>query len=86
VWADLDLDGVRIARLLAGGSPAGATFFRMAPEDVAAAPRRHSLSARSIAAIRRDLAERPGAPLAETLQALLAAGSWVEQEAFLAGG
>jgi uncharacterized protein DUF2399 len=86
VWADLDLDGVRIARLLAGGSPAGATFFRMAPADVAAAPRRHPLSARSIAAIRRDLAERPEAPLVETLQALLDAGSWVEQEAFLAGG
>lgn len=86
IWADLDLDGVRIARLIASWSAAGASFFRMAPENLAAAPRKHSLSPRSVAAIRRDLEERPGAALAETLRALLEAGSWVEQEAFLAGG
>jgi hypothetical protein len=86
IWADLDLDGVRIARLIASWSATGASFHRMAPEDLASAPRRHPLSARSIAAIRRDLDERPGAVLAETLRALLAAGCWVEQEAFLAGG
>jgi hypothetical protein len=84
IWADLDLDGVRIARLIASWSATGAAFDRMAPEDLASAPRRRPLSQRSLTAIRRDLEERPGAVLAETLRALLAAGCWVEQEAFLA--
>ncbi len=83
IWADLDLDGVRIARLIASWSPSKATFFRMSSEDLAAAARRHPLSARSVSAIRRDLEERPGAPLADTLRALLDSGCWVEQEAFL---
>jgi hypothetical protein len=85
IWADLDLDGVRIARLIASWCPSGARFFRMSPADLAAAPRHHLLSPRNAAAIRRDLAERPEAPLAGTLRALLDAGCWVEQEAFLAG-
>jgi hypothetical protein len=86
IWADLDLDGVRIARLVASWSSAGGAFFRMSPTDLAAAPRRLPLSPRSAAAIRRDLAERPAAPLAETLRALLELGCWVEQETFLASG
>jgi len=57
----------------------------MSPQDVEAAPIRHELSPKSLAAIRRDLEERPEAPLADTLRALLASGSWVEQEAFLSG-
>ena len=85
IWADLDLDGVRIGRLIASWSPSGAAFFHMSPRDLAVAPRCHPLSARSLAAIRRDLVERPGAPLADTLRALLDAGVWVEQEAFLSG-
>ena len=85
IWADLDLDGVRIARLLAAWHPSGATFYCMSPGDLTAAPRHQPLSARSLAAIRRDLAERPNAPLAGTLQAMLDSGRWVEQEAFLAG-
>ena len=85
IWADLDLDGVRIARLIASWSTAEASYYRMSPEDLKAAPRHHELTARSLAAIRRDLEERPGAPLADTLQAMLDSGSWGEQEAFLAG-
>jgi len=84
IWADLDLDGVRIARLIASWSPSGAAFYRMSGDDVTRAQRRHPLSPRSVVAIGRDLEERPGAPLADTLQALLDAGCWVEQEAFLA--
>jgi hypothetical protein len=84
IWADLDLDGVRIARLIASWSPSGAAFFRMSPGDLGIAPRRHLLSPRSAEAIQRDLAERPEAPLADTLRALLESGCWVEQEAFLA--
>ncbi len=83
IWADLDLDGVRIARLIASGSASEAAFHRMSPEDLEAAPRHHELTARSLAAIRRDLEERPCAPLADTLQAMLDLGWCVEQEAFL---
>ena len=86
IWADLDLDGVRIARLIASWSGTRTEFYRMDPSDLADAPQRHSLTPRSLAAIRRDLAERPEAPLADTLRALLEGGSWVEQEGFLAGG
>jgi hypothetical protein len=85
IWADLDLDGVRIARLIASWSASEASFHRMSPEDLEAAPRHHELAARSLAAIRRDLEERPGALLAETLRALAGSGRWVEQEAFLGG-
>ena len=84
IWTDLDLDGIRIARLIASWSIAGFTFYRMSPADLAAASRRLPLSQRSVAAILRDLAERPVAPLADTLRALVDAGSWVEQEMFLA--
>jgi Protein of unknown function C-terminus (DUF2399) len=83
IWADLDLDGVRIARLIASWHPSGAAFFRMSPEDLATAPRHRPLTARSLTAIRRNLEEQPEAPLAETLQAMLDSGRWVEQEAFL---
>jgi hypothetical protein len=84
VWADLDLDGVRIARLTSSWLSFQAAFFRMSPRDLEAATSRLPLSPQSAAAIRRDLEERPEAPLASTLRALLASGSWVEQEAFLA--
>jgi len=84
IWADLDLDGVRIARLTASWSPLEAELFRMSPRDVETAPHRNPLTPRSAAAIRRDLEERPEAPLAGTLWALLDSGFWVEQEAFLA--
>jgi len=84
IWADLDLDGVRIARLIASWSESAADFHRMSPHDLATAPHHHPLSPRSLAAIRRDLEERPTAPLADTLRALLDSGFWSEQEAFLA--
>ncbi|HKI05243.1 MAG TPA: DUF2399 domain-containing protein [Thermoanaerobaculia bacterium] len=84
IWADLDLDGVRIARLTASWSPSGAEFFRMSPRDLESAAHRNPLTPQSLAVIRRDLEERPEAPLAGTLRALLEAGFWVEQEAFLA--
>jgi hypothetical protein len=83
IWTDLDLDGVRIARLIASWSAVEAAFHRMSPESLEAAPTHHPLSERSRAAIHRDLQEHPAAPLADTLRALLAADRWVEQEAFL---
>jgi hypothetical protein len=83
IWADLDLDGVRIARLVGGWLGGAVQPFRMSPEDVSTAPARRPLRARSLVAIRADLAARPAAPLADTLRALLASESWVEQETFL---
>ena len=83
VWADLDLDGVRIARLVAAWAPAVTSPWRMGRADLAAAPASRPLIPRAIAAIRRDLEERPQALLADTLHALLEARRWVEQEAFL---
>jgi hypothetical protein len=83
VWADLDLDGVRIARLV--GSWAGGAWrpYRMSPAEVEAAPVRLPLSPAVADAIRRELEVNPDAPLTETLKALLQGGYWVEQEAFL---
>jgi hypothetical protein len=83
IWADLDLDGVRIVRLVEAWLSGIAEPFRMSPEDVEAASVRRSLTPRSAAAIRADLAARPAALLADTLRALLAHDCWVEQEAFL---
>jgi hypothetical protein len=83
IWADLDLDGVRIVRLIAEWLSGAVESFGMSPEHVAAARARRPLSSRSAAAIRADLAARPAALLADTLRALLAYDCWVEQEAFL---
>ena len=84
VWADLDLDGIRIARLIASWAPAVTTPWRMGRAELVAAPASIPLSTRATAAILRDLEERPGALLADTLQAILELRRWVEQEAFLA--
>lgn len=83
VWADVDLDGVRIVRLVASWAPAAVQAVRMSPSDLAAAPTSQPLPERASAAIRADLKERPDALLADTLRALLEDGRWVEQEAFL---
>ena len=83
IWADLDLDGVRIVRLVADWLSGAIEPFGMSPKHVDAAPTRRPLSPRSAAAIRADLAARPAALLADTLRALLAYDCWVEQEAFL---
>jgi|GEM_PF-2328351 len=82
VWADLDLDGVRIARLIA--SWAKILPWRMGRGDLLAAPVSRPLALRAVAAIQRDLEERPAALLADTLRAILETRIWVEQEAFLA--
>jgi hypothetical protein len=83
IWTDLDLDGVRIVRLVAEWLSGRVEPFAMSPEHVAAAPTRRALSPRSVSAIRADLAARPAALLADTLRALLAGECWIEQEVFL---
>jgi hypothetical protein len=84
VWADLDLDGVRIARLVVSWAPGIAVPWRMSAAHLAAAPASRPVSARAAAAIRRDLDEHPGALLADVLEVLLETGRQVEQETFLA--
>lgn len=83
VWADLDLDGVAIARLVASWAPERVEPYCMSPADVASARVKRPLSPRAEAAIRADLAERPQALLGETLAVLLDGKCWVEQEVFL---
>jgi Uncharacterized protein conserved in bacteria C-term(DUF2220) len=83
IWGDLDLDGVRIARLVRSWAPTVIETFRMSSEDVVAAPRRIRLTDRARKAISTELDERPGMFLADTLRALLTSESWVEQECFL---
>jgi hypothetical protein len=85
IWADLDLDGVRIARLIHGWAPGHVQAWRMSGDDVHRSSVRRPLEARARAAIRADLAARPDAFLADTLRALLESDSWVEQETFLGG-
>jgi hypothetical protein len=82
VWADLDLDGVRIARLVDAWSAGTARFHgdpRRPPQRPPLAPAHGA----AVAGIRADLERHPDAPLADLLRALLEAGRWVEQEAFL---
>ena len=84
IWADLDLDGIRIARLIHQWSAGKALPWRMGPEDLAAAHSTRPLSSRSAAAIRTDIQAHPEGLLRETLEAILEKGRWVEQEALLA--
>lgn len=82
-FADMDLDGVRIARLVASWCKAAFEPWRMGPADFEAVSTRSPLSSRARAAIAADLAANPGAPLADTLRVILDSGTWVEQEAML---
>lgn len=84
IWADLDLDGVRIARLVRAWAPGIVKALRMSPSDLTAAPRRAKLGDRAQKAIRAELNKHPEAFLSDTLRALLSSDSWVEQECFLA--
>jgi hypothetical protein len=83
VWCDLDLDGIRIARLLASWVPTTVEPFCMSPDNLALAPKGQPLSPRAVAAIKAELAAQPHAFLADTLRAILMRNEWVEQEAFL---
>ncbi len=80
VWADLDLDGIRIVRLIASWSPKGVEPYRMSPQDVEQAVHWNPLPEKVVGAIKRDLTEHPSMLLSGTLEALLAANRWVEQE------
>jgi uncharacterized protein DUF2399 len=81
-WCDLDLDGVRIARIVAAWGR-DVRFYRMAAEDLRVAPRTLPLSERARRAIARELAGGREDALTATLAALAEAGVWAEQEAML---
>lgn len=84
-WADLDLDGIRIVRLLASwaGSSNQLEPYRMSESDVRLAPANRPLTRRARVQIQADLAAQTNALLAPTLRAIIAADRWVEQECFL---
>lgn len=82
-WCDLDLDGVRIARLIAAAAP-GTAFFRMGPADLIGAPRRLRLGERAVRVLERELRTGAVDALTPTLAAMRETGEWAEQECFLA--
>jgi hypothetical protein len=83
VWCDLDLSGVRIARLMRDITAGVAEPVLMGPEIVQEAELTCPLSAESGLGIRRDLELLPNAVLADTLRAILNKRQWVEQETLL---
>lgn len=84
-WTDLDLDGVRIVRQLSMWCGGALEPCAMSSDVIQAAAARRTLDARAASRIRADLESQPEALLSESLRALLAAGSWIEQEAQLGG-
>jgi DNA-binding transcriptional ArsR family regulator len=85
VWTDLDLAGVRIARILCEAAGHSAAPWRMEPSDLIGSPVRQPLTKAARAAIRRELELRPDALMAPTLRAMLDLGEWGEQEVQLSG-
>lgn len=82
VWCDLDLDGIRIARIVAGWA-SDVRFYRMAAEDLRSVPRTLLLSRRARRAVDRELATGREDALTPTLLAMREGGVWAEQEAQL---
>lgn len=82
VWCDLDLDGVRIARLVAGWA-GDARFHRMGASDLLAATQALPLTARARRALDGELASGREDELTPLLRAIAERGAWVEQEALL---
>jgi hypothetical protein len=83
VWCDLDLGGIRIARLIHAITSGAAEPVLMDPAIVQESKLSCPLSAESMASLRRDLEQRPDAILANTLRAILYKSQWVEQETLL---
>lgn len=83
VWCDLDLGGIRIARLIHELTGGVARPVLMDPATLDESPTACSLTSETIRRIQRDLEQRPHAILADTLRAILTKKGWVEQEALL---
>lgn len=84
VWADLDPEGVRIARQIHTATNGRARPYRMTPRELEAAT--HKLDATRLKTLDQELG-RPG-PLHDLLLAIKHSGTWLEQEKQLprAGG
>lgn len=83
VWCDLDLGGIRIARLIHEITSGAAEPVLMDAATVEESKLSCSLSAEGIASLHRDLEQHPDAILADTLRAILSKRQWVEQETLL---
>ena len=83
VWCDVDLGGVRIARLIHRAAGGRAVPVLMDGSVVRSARITCPLARGQRESIVRDLALHPDALLAETLTALLERGAWVEQESLI---
>lgn len=82
IWADLDRSGVGIVRQTLRWNPKTEPY-RMTPEDLASCPHRRPLSPAERRRIARDISLNPDGPLRSTLDAILEAGEWGEQESLL---
>lgn len=82
VWCDLDLGGVRIARILMR-TASNAEPLLMNPELLRDASTKCSLAPEQAAAIRREISRDSTGALSEILQAMLDLNAWVEQETLL---
>lgn len=85
VWCDLDLDGVRIARIVRGCAAGCVRLHRMDAADLLSASRALPLSLRATRALARELALGSVDELTPVLRAMAERGIWVEQEALLGG-
>jgi hypothetical protein len=83
VWCDVDLGGVRIARMIHNASVGKAVPILMDGSVVRSARIACPLARGQRESIERDLTSHPDALLAETLKALLERGVWVEQESLI---
>jgi hypothetical protein len=79
VWCDLDLGGVRIARIVAQLAQHAEPVL-MDPETIRTANVTQRIEPELITAMRRDLTLHPADLLAESIRELLRRGIWVEQE------
>lgn len=82
-WCDVDLGGVRIARLICQAAAGTAQPLLMDPATVRGASLVRPLSPEQRGAIKRDLGLHPDAMLADTLRAILERSAWMEQESLL---
>lgn len=83
VWCDLDLGGVRIARLIHEITSGAAEPVLMSPAIMQESKISCPLSAEGMGSLRRDLEQHPNAILADTVRAILSKGEWIEQETLL---
>lgn len=83
IWCDLDLGGVRIARLIAQAAADRADAVLMDPHLISEASVCRPLSKAQRVSIERELAACPDGMLTATLHSVLAHDGWVEQETLL---